>query len=80
VLVAGIAGFKSWRAVENPSASFLRDWIELPIWVQPVRSFRDQTRGALLESVPSLLASSSSFTCAETVPKPHLFGPSEVAI
>ena len=28
VLVAGIAGFKSWRAVENPSASFLRDWIE----------------------------------------------------
>jgi len=28
VLVAGIAGFKSWRVVENPSASFLRDWIE----------------------------------------------------
>jgi predicted nucleic acid-binding protein len=28
VLVAGIAGFKSWRAVENTSASFLRDWIE----------------------------------------------------
>jgi predicted nucleic acid-binding protein len=28
VLVAGIAGFKSWRAVENPSASFLRYWIE----------------------------------------------------
>jgi predicted nucleic acid-binding protein len=28
VLVAGIAGFKSWRAVQNPSASFLRDWIE----------------------------------------------------
>jgi predicted nucleic acid-binding protein len=28
VLVAGVAGFKSWRAVENPSASFLRDWIE----------------------------------------------------
>jgi len=28
VLVAGIVGFKSWRAVENPSASFLRDWIE----------------------------------------------------
>ena len=28
MLVAGIAGFKSWRAVENPSASFLRDWIE----------------------------------------------------
>ena len=28
MLVAGIAGFKSWRAVENPSASLLRDWIE----------------------------------------------------
>lgn len=28
VLVAGIAGFKSWRAVQNPSASFLRDWLE----------------------------------------------------
>jgi predicted nucleic acid-binding protein len=28
VLVAGIAGFKSWRAAENPSASFLRDWLE----------------------------------------------------
>ena len=28
MLVAGIAGFKSWRVVENPSASFLRDWIE----------------------------------------------------
>jgi len=28
VLVAGIAGFKSWRTVENPSASFLRGWIE----------------------------------------------------
>jgi len=28
VLVAGIAGFKSWRVVENLSASFLRDWIE----------------------------------------------------
>jgi predicted nucleic acid-binding protein len=28
VLVAGIAGFKSWRVVENPSASFPRDWIE----------------------------------------------------
>ena len=28
MLVAGIAGFKSWRVVENPSASFFRDWIE----------------------------------------------------
>ena len=28
VLVAGIAGFKSWRAVQNPSALFLRDWLE----------------------------------------------------
>ena len=28
MLVAGIVGFKSWRAVENPSASLLRDWIE----------------------------------------------------
>ena len=28
VLVAGVAGFKSLRAVENPSASLLRDWIE----------------------------------------------------
>jgi predicted nucleic acid-binding protein len=28
VLVAGIAGFKSSRAVQNPSASFLRDWLE----------------------------------------------------
>ena len=28
MLVAGIAGFKSWRAAENPSASFLRDWLE----------------------------------------------------
>ncbi len=28
MLVAGIAGFKSWRVVESPSASFLRDWIE----------------------------------------------------
>jgi predicted nucleic acid-binding protein len=26
--VAGIAGFKSWRTAENPSASFLRDWLE----------------------------------------------------
>jgi len=24
-----VAGFKSWRVVQNPSASFLRDWIEL---------------------------------------------------
>jgi predicted nucleic acid-binding protein len=29
VLVAGVAGFKSWRVVQNPSASFLRDWIEV---------------------------------------------------
>lgn len=28
VLIAGIAGFKSWRIVQNPSAIFLRDWIE----------------------------------------------------
>ena len=28
VLAAGIAGFKSWRAVQNPSASLLRDWVE----------------------------------------------------
>ncbi|MGH9785404.1 MAG: PIN domain-containing protein [Terriglobia bacterium] len=28
VVVAGIAGFKSWRTVQNPSASLLRDWIE----------------------------------------------------
>jgi len=26
--VAGISGFKSWRTAENPSASFLRDWLE----------------------------------------------------
>ena len=29
VLVAGVTGFKSWRMVSNPSASFLRDWIKL---------------------------------------------------
>ena len=28
VLVAGVAGFKSLRAVENPSASLLRYWLE----------------------------------------------------
>jgi len=28
VLVAGVAGFKSLRAVENPSASLLRHWLE----------------------------------------------------
>ena len=28
VLVAGIAGFKSWRRAANPSASFLRDWLQ----------------------------------------------------
>jgi len=28
VLVAGVAGFKSLRAVGNPSASLLRDWLE----------------------------------------------------
>ena len=28
VLVAGVTGFKSWRMVSNPSASFLRHWIE----------------------------------------------------
>ena len=29
VLVAGVAGFKSWRLTQNPSASFLRDWIKV---------------------------------------------------
>ena len=29
VLIAGVAGFKSRRVVQNPSASFLRDWIEV---------------------------------------------------
>jgi predicted nucleic acid-binding protein len=29
VLVAGVAGFKSWRVVQNPSASFLREWVEV---------------------------------------------------
>jgi predicted nucleic acid-binding protein len=28
VVVAGVAGFKSGRTAENPSASFLRDWLE----------------------------------------------------
>lgn len=28
VLVAGVAGFRSRRAVENPSASLLRHWLE----------------------------------------------------
>jgi putative PIN family toxin of toxin-antitoxin system len=28
VLVAGIAGFKSDKPVQNPSARFLRDWLE----------------------------------------------------
>ncbi|PYT23959.1 MAG: hypothetical protein DMG57_30345 [Acidobacteria bacterium] len=28
VLVAGVAGFKSQRTVENPSASLLRDWLD----------------------------------------------------
>jgi predicted nucleic acid-binding protein len=28
VLVAGVAGFKSGRTAENPSASLLRDWLE----------------------------------------------------
>ncbi len=28
VLAARIAGFKSWRDPENPSARLLRDWIE----------------------------------------------------
>jgi hypothetical protein len=28
VLVAGIAGFKSRRTVENPSAVLVRDWLE----------------------------------------------------
>ncbi len=28
VLVAGVAGFKSLRAVENPSASLLRHWLD----------------------------------------------------
>jgi hypothetical protein len=29
VLVAGVAGFKSLRVVENPSASLLRDWLRM---------------------------------------------------
>jgi predicted nucleic acid-binding protein len=29
VLVAGVVGFKSWRVVQNPNASFLRDWTEV---------------------------------------------------
>lgn len=29
VPVAGVAGFKSRGVVQNPSASFLRDWIEV---------------------------------------------------
>ena len=29
VLVAGVAGFKSWQVVQNPSASFLCEWIEV---------------------------------------------------
>ena len=28
MLAAGIAGFKSWRAAQNPSATLLRDWVE----------------------------------------------------
>ena len=28
MLVAGVAGFKSGRSAENPSASLLRDWLE----------------------------------------------------
>lgn len=28
VVVAGVAGFKAGRTAENPSASFLRDWLE----------------------------------------------------
>lgn len=33
VLVAGVAGFKSSREVQNPSASFLRDWIEAETFI-----------------------------------------------
>ncbi|HZU29122.1 MAG TPA: PIN domain-containing protein [Bryobacteraceae bacterium] len=29
VLVAGVAGFKSLRPAQNPSASFLREWLEI---------------------------------------------------
>ncbi len=29
MLVAGVAGFKSWRVAQNSSAALLRDWIEL---------------------------------------------------
>ena len=29
VVVAGVAGFKPWRVIQNPSASLLRDWVEL---------------------------------------------------
>lgn len=28
MLIAGIAGFKSQRTVENPSAALIRDWVE----------------------------------------------------
>ncbi len=28
VVIAGVAGFKPGRTTENPSASFLRDWLE----------------------------------------------------
>jgi hypothetical protein len=50
------------------------------IWLQPVKSFRDQTPEAFLGRVPRLFANPLNATCAETVPKPHLFGASEVAI
>jgi predicted nucleic acid-binding protein len=33
VLVAGVAGFKPERTAENPSASFLRDWLERETFV-----------------------------------------------
>jgi len=34
----------------------------------------------MIGCVPRLFANSLNSTCAETVPKPHLFGTSEVAI
>ena len=33
VVVAGVAGFKAGRTAENPSASFLRDWLDCGTFV-----------------------------------------------
>jgi hypothetical protein len=40
VLVAGVAGFQSWRSVQTPSASFLRDWVEVGTFTWRVRASR----------------------------------------